>query len=469
MTKKEYEARRKQLINEAKTATRDRKFEEAKAKTQEVKDLDNDYQEQIEMEASIAALENEQVGIGSMEDYGTEEFQGRRSTEKMNDTKDEKEMTAEEKRQAAIDSKEYATAWTRAMMKDMGGTMSAVEKEKFMLVNGVMEIKSGMVVVIPTYVTEKIWMSMEDSHPIIRDIEKLHIPGNIEMLMEGDSSDAGWYEEDQETEDGDDEVGTLQLTGCELARLVKISWKLQKMAIDDFMNYIAKQMARRMGAALAAGIIRGKGIVGEGQNAKKVEPQGILTGLPETQKVVGELTYDNVIKSKALVSEEYADRVKAYANNWTMQVGLLGIKDANGRPIFANADPVTGGPARLLGAVIELEAGLRNGEIIWGSLDDGYTANESEAMTVMSQEVIKKRHTEFSSYMIIDGGVKGTEAISALCPDPDTKTYEYKELKKMTIAEIKDAAKAKNYTITKTKKSEVIDEFLEAQKAANQG
>ena len=45
-----------------------------------------------------------------------------------------------------------------------------------------------------------------------------------------------------------------------------------------------------------------------------------------------------------------------------------------------------------------------------------------------------------------------------------TKKYRRSELEAMTVDEIKQLATTKSYTITKTKKDEIIEEFITAQK-----
>lgn len=46
---------------------------------------------------------------------------------------------------------------------------------------------------------------------------------------------------------------------------------------------------------------------------------------------------------------------------------------------------------------------------------------------------------------------------------PETVTYSQEDLQAMTIAQIKALASEQGYTITKTRKDEIIAEFLEAQ------
>ena len=65
--------------------------------------------------------------------------------------------------------------------------------------------------------------------------------------------------------------------------------------------------------------------------------------------------------------------------------------------------------------------------------------------------------------IVDDTAVVKAEIPSDQISEP-TKKYKRSELEGMTIDEIKAIATEKSYTITKTAKNEIIDEFLKAQK-----
>ena len=52
---------------------------------------------------------------------------------------------------------------------------------------------------------------------------------------------------------------------------------------------------------------------------------------------------------------------------------------------------------------------------------------------------------------------------SAAVAEPETVSYTQEDLQGMTIAQIKALAVEQGYTITKTRKDDIIAEFLEAQ------
>lgn len=76
---------------------------------------------------------------------------------------------------------------------------------------------------------------------------KTYVNGLLTMIQEDTSSEAGWYEEGTKTEDGKETFKEYTLGGCELSRAITVSWKLREMAIEDFIPYVQRKMAKKMG------------------------------------------------------------------------------------------------------------------------------------------------------------------------------------------------------------------------------
>ena len=98
----------------------------------------------------------------------------------------------------------------------------------------------------------------------------------LTMVQEDTSSDAMWYDEGTKTDDGKETFKTYKLNGCELSRAITVSWKLREMAVEDFIPYIQRKMAKKMGAAAGYGATHG---AGEKAASGKPEPMGTVTAL----------------------------------------------------------------------------------------------------------------------------------------------------------------------------------------------
>ena len=88
--------------------------------------------------------------------------------------------------------------------------------------------------------------------------------GDILRTTEGTLSPVSCLEDEENT------FGEIVLGGHELSKSVTVSWKLQEMAVSDFIPFIQEELGERIGAAKAHAIVRGNGTD---------QPTGIITAL----------------------------------------------------------------------------------------------------------------------------------------------------------------------------------------------
>lgn len=401
MNRKQYEAMRLALMNEAQALLDAGDVDGANAKMEEVKALDSKWDTITQAEANFKALSGVpapamQVNEGVLP--GTE-------------TAGEGDPV-----EAALKSEEYKYAWAKSLM---GLHMNGKERDSFNLVNGFsagemsneVHTTKNTSILIPETITKGIWELVEEKHPYYGDITKTYVNGILTMIREKNSSGAGWYEEEAETTDGEETFETYTLTGCELARNIKVSWKLREMAIDDFIPYIQRKMAKKMGAAIGYGVIRGQGSADKARR----EPRGVVTvllaeeGTPQVVTYTGVPSYENIIDTMSRVGSEYSRGLCIYANNRTIWTKMANIKDQNGRPIFI-ADAINGGVRHILGIPVKEEDGLEDGEMLVSNAHDGYHANINKELSMMTEEHVTKRYTDYAGYAILDGDVLDTGA-----------------------------------------------------------
>lgn len=322
------------------------------------------------------------------------------------------------------DEQVYENAWAKEMM---GLGLEAKEASVFENTNkafkNAVQTTNPHAVVIPETVTQNIWTEAKALYPIIADTNMTFVPGDFTILKETNSGDdAAWYDEDTEVVDGEFALGELNLTGCELAKSVSISWKLRKMSIKAFIPYITNLLAEKMGAALAKGIASGKGKPGAGETFKP-EPRGIITaimsesGKPQvvTYGSSDALSYDKLAKAMSKIKSTYKTGAAIYATSTTIWDQLATLKDENGRPLFV-PDVTSGGVGRIFGLVVKEEDSVADGSILFGNVKRGYVANVNENMSIYTEDHVKKRYTDYMEYAIIDGDVLTTKAFALIAP-----------------------------------------------------
>jgi HK97 family phage major capsid protein len=413
VTKKEYLAKRKALLDAAEALLNEGKMEDYEAKCKEVEALDAQFEAIAKAQANMNALKDKAVVADDAKDLQTDsQAVDTTGTAK---PKDEKEA--------------YRDAWAKVMM---GYRLEGNERMLFDKVNtefkkefkNLVQTTNDHAVVIPETVAADIWIEAEKRYPIIADTDMTFVPGDLTILQETDSGDdAAWYDEDTEVVDGDFVLGELNLTGCELAKAVPISWKLRKMSIEKFIPYIVKLLGRKMGAALAKGLVSGKGKPGA-QDVFKPEPKGVKTailaedGTPQVVTYDAEdgISYAEMTQAMGKVGSVYKTGAAIYATSTTIWGQLALIQDGIGRPLFI-PDVTGGGVARMFGLPVKEDDSITEGEVLIGNMADGYAANVNENMTIYTEDHIKKRYTDYMSYAIIDGAPETTKAFALIQPE----------------------------------------------------
>lgn len=404
MNKKQYEARRTALMNEAQELIDQGKTTEAEEKMNEVRQLDELWDSISQSQANLNALIQDPK---PMNVFG-------QNPELMNfglpqgDT--EKPDTAE----AAWASGVYTNAWAKKLT---GRNLTDEEQNVFQMVNAAYtHTTENTAVVIPKTVTKGIWETAAELYPYYGDVAKTYVNGVLTMIQGESSSEAGWYEEEAETEDGKELFKEFTLSGCELSRAITVSWKLKEMAIEDFIPYIQRKMGEKMGAALGYGATHGKG----NATAEKPEPIGVVTALekedstPQVVTYTGDApTFKNLTEARSKVKSAYANGLFVYANSTTIWTKLANIVDTNKRPIFM-PDPSGNGVFRIFGMVVKEDASMLDGEVLISNPAAGYHMNVNKEMTMIPEEHVKARKTDYCGYAIVDGNAVTTKAHALL-------------------------------------------------------
>ncbi len=397
MNKEQYLAKRTQLMNEAQELINSGKAEGAQAKMNEVAVLDEQWEAIAQATANFNALNKEpQTAVPFT----------------MNDV-----VGFEKKEEDALGSEEYKNAWAKTLL---GQQLSTSENKIFKMVNEAFtHTTDNTSIAIPKSVTRGIWELAGEMYPYFADVSKTYVNGTLSMIQEDTSSDSIWYEESKDTEDGKEELKEFTLNGCELSRAITVSWKLKEMSIEEFIPYIQRKMAKKMGAGAGYGSTHG---AGPNKDTGKNEPTGVVTalkaeeGTPQVVKYAkGTVpTYANVLAARACVKSGYANSINIYANSTTIWGKVAAIVDNNKRPLFV-PDPTKAGEFRVLGMVVKEDDSMKDGEILLSNAEDGYHMNINKDMSMMTEDHVKARKTDYCGYAIMDGNVKTTKAHALLC------------------------------------------------------
>ena len=247
MNREQYLQKRTELMNRAQAHIDAGELEEAEGIMNEVKELDQEYERAAAAVANMRALQNNIPVPAGIQNIMT----GTGSIIDQTEDKGHEELN--------VDSSAYREAFFNRLM---GNEVTNEQERVFANVNpNIQNTMTGTStpVVVPTTTSSKIWRKVGELYPFYQDCFKMSVNGNFELIKEKTSPDAKWYDEETATEDGEEDLEKYQLAGCELSRAIDVSWKLKKMSMDDFENYIVEKMAKKMGAALGYASVQGKG------------------------------------------------------------------------------------------------------------------------------------------------------------------------------------------------------------------
>lgn len=406
MNKEQYLNKRNQMIVEAENFLEEGKVKEAEAKMKEVEELDQTFEDSAKAQANLNALRGNGVvkNISSLTasviPQGTLGSTGLGSM-----VKDEKEV--------------YNTAFMKTLM---GTTLNSEELNVFNSVNdkfrNATQTTEEHQVLIPETIKEGIWKEIGELHPIFADVRPTYVKGDLTIIKEEtEGTDAEWVDEKTESTDADTAFGTLSLTGCELVKSIRVSWKMKKMSIEAYQQYIITHLAEKMARALAFGILKGKGKPSASEH--KPQPKGIiptLEGEDSTPQVVEfdtNIKYADLTKLISKIKSGYLTGAVIYANNTTIWNQLANIVDANGRPLFI-PDVTNGGVGRILSVIVKEEDVMADDELLLGNVSRGYAMNINENVTLYQEDHVKPRATDYMTYAIVDGDVLTTKAFALL-------------------------------------------------------
>lgn len=334
MNKQEYLEKRQVLMNEAEGLINEGKIEEANAKMEEVKQLDNQCEEIAKAQANLNAL-NEPKGINIINLAGQRGVDG-----VVIDTLDNNIITNNED---IYNSIEYRKAFMNHVIK------GSPIPEKF--INADQNTKTTDVgSVIPTTVLEKIVEKLESTGMILPLVTRTSYQGGLAIPTSSVKPVATWVAEGEGSEKQKKPTGQVVFNYYKLRCAVSVSFETSVVTLGVFENTLINNIAEAMTKALEQAIISGSGV---GQ------PKGILAETaPEGQNIEiaadADVDYETLINAEAALPLAYESEAVWCMTKKTF-MKFVGMVDANGQPIARVNYGINGRPERtLLGRTVVL-------------------------------------------------------------------------------------------------------------------
>lgn len=409
MFKDEFLKQRADLMANAKTELTAGNTDKANEIMAKVKKLDADAEAGAKAQADLNALKDNQPMAPNP--IITDSADGKlKPIATVQTTDTENEESKEDPR--------YQHAWAKFAM---GKTLDATEAKVLDSVNRVENAEfshqtTNTPTLIPQTVVAGIWKLAEEEYPLFADARKFNVKGKL-IINKHDgivAGDAQWVDEDAVADDEENKFGQLILDGYELNKVATVSWKMKAMSEADFITFLTKELADRVGVALGVATSHGTGVK---------QPKGIITLLneeestPQVKTYTDQVGYKDLTGAMGLIHSTLANGTAVYANNATIWNQLANVVDGNGRPMFV-ADTNNGGVGNIFGRTVKADAGLKDGEILIGNVSETVDVNTNESMSVAMEDHVKPRETDYGAYAIVDLGLLTTKGFALLSSAP---------------------------------------------------
>ena len=284
------------------------------------------------------------------------------------------EDTTMENRTFTLASEEYRSAFLKALR---GEDMTEVETRAFT------HLTTNTEKPLPTVMQNRIIDLIGEAHPIVADVYTMNSNTAISIpVCKSITADAGETAEGAASNEMQFVWDDVNLSGDDYTAAVKLSYKMQRMAIPAFEDYIVSQIAARLGSKLAAGIVA-----------------GIKAGMAAGNKVATGVSYANLCAGFGELKR--VGTIVVYGTRKGVYNKLVGMVDSNKRPIFQNS--INAGAAGvLLGATIKFEDAIGDDELLIGD-PAKYLQNVVAPIIIESAKDIDNHVVTYSGYTCQEG------------------------------------------------------------------
>lgn len=288
------------------------------------------------------------------------------------------------------DTKEYRNAWLSNLQ---GKTIGA--QERTALANGNY--------VIPQETLNKVYGAME-LYPLLNAIDVMHIPGTVEIPVEGTVNAANVVAMGTAATDSADSLAHVSLTNYKFIKTVEITADVMAMAIPAFENWLVDRLANKIYRLIT-------GLVATGNGSSTVTGLTSITASSTTGGTYTKtgITYADLMAIIAHLPSEYLPNAKFVTSRQIFFGQILGMEDTVGQPVVVR-DPQAPGKYNVLGFEVILEDSLNTtGSIVFGDLKEGYVFNFGKDLEVARDESVGFRtgSTVFRGMALGDGKPTG--------------------------------------------------------------
>lgn len=296
-----------------------------------------------------------------------------------------------------LSSKEYRAAWAKTLM-----CQNLNESEKRALNTALTTTATTFVAAtadangvnngglfLPNDVNMALMQAIGLVSPLFKDAARTAIPGLIKFPYRKDGSGAKVQTEGTGNGDGSVEWAELTLGTTEISETIRVTWKLEAMAVDEFINYITSELTEQVQDTAVTNLIYGTG---------NNEMSGVTLGAIDGTYSGSAL--DGIAAALAKLGKKRKIGAKVYVSQ-TIVEEITFSKDAAGKYIF---NPINDAGIKSISSyVVEVEPYLNDGDFVIGNMGRYYRLNINEPVSITKDISGKNRINDYTGYTILGG------------------------------------------------------------------
>ena len=324
MNKEKYLTQRNEIYSEAEKLINEGKIEEANAKIEEIKNLDQQFENEAKAMANLNALKDN-VKAANIEKFDNANKVGK-IIDSIGNNLGEDFTNSMEYRKAFMNYVQTGTPISREFKNADASTKTSDAGE-----------------MIPQTVLEKIVEKMEVVGIIYNLVTKTSYKGGLKIPISSVKPTASWVAEGAGSTKQKKTTGSISFAYNKLRCAVSSSLEVETMSLAVFETTFIKNVSEAMIKAIEQAIISGTG---------SNQPTGILSETVVTGQNVdvaktAKVTYETLVNAEAALPLAYEGEAKWFMTKKTF-MAFIGMTDDNKQPIARVNYGINGKPERTL-------------------------------------------------------------------------------------------------------------------------
>lgn len=265
---------------------------------------------------------------------------------------------------------------------------------------------------VPTQTYNKIFDQMTKIAPMLSNITLLRVPGNLRLAVQGVRNPAQPHQENAPVVPAADTLVSVNLTGYEFIKVIRISATIRAMAIDAFEDWLAKTLAEDLAVTIDGEIINGPTVSGNISQAQVWVPFGQPGG--NYVQYADNISYQDITNCISLLPSAFDANAKFLMNKATFYQQIMQITDANGN-LIAIQSLADGGAWRIMGYPVLIDDNVAPGVVFFGDFTK-VVGNLSQDIRVESsaESGFLNNAIDFRGTAIFDCNIAQPQAITKI-------------------------------------------------------